>query len=63
MWLYELKMQKGPGLQQHVNTFKILTNQFVGIATNSYDHLVISTTYRKDIIILDVVTTRILSHC
>lgn len=77
-WLYNLKMSERSNLNQHVNVFNdIITDQVRLVVKidnedkkiilffsllDSYDHLMITLTYMKYTINLEVITATFLSH-
>lgn len=76
--LYRLKMQKGPDLQQHVNTFNKIIIDLVKLGVTvddedkaiillssllgSFENLVTTLTYKKDFIKLHDITAILQSH-
>ena len=76
--LYSLHMKKGSDLLKHLNMFNMLNTQLSSFGVNyedkdkallllvllhtSFDHLVTTLMYKKEIVVLDKVTNAILSH-
>ena len=76
--LYSLHMKEGSDLLEHPNTFNMLNTQLSSFGVNcevedkallllaslptSFDHLVTTLMYRKDTIVLEEVTSALLSH-
>ena len=76
--LYSLHMKEGSNLLEHLNTFNILNTQLSSFRVNyenedkallllaslptSFDHLVTTLMYGKETIVLEEVTSALLSH-
>ena len=76
--LYSLHMKEGSDLLEHLNTFSMLNTQLPSFGVNfededkallllaslptSFDHLVTTLMYGKEIIVLEEVTSALLSH-
>ena len=76
--LYSLHMKEGSDLLEHLNMFNMLNTQLSSLGVNyedkdkallllvllhtSFDHLVTTLMYKKEIVVLDKVTNAILSH-
>ena len=76
--LYSLHMKDGSNLLEHLNTFNMLNTQLSSFGVNyededkallllallptHVDHLVTTLMYRKEIVVLDEVTSALLSH-
>ena len=76
--LYSLHMKEGSDLLEHLNMFNMLNTQLSSFGVNyedkdkallllvllhtSFDHLVTTLMYKKEIVVLDKVTNAILSH-
>ena len=76
--LYSLHMKEGSDLLEHLNTFNILNTQLSSFRVNyenedkallllaslptSFDHLVTTLMYGKETIVLEEVTSALLSH-
>ena len=76
--LYSLHMKEGSDLLEHLNTFNMLNTQLSSLGVNyededkallllaslptSFDHLVTTLMYRNEAIVLEEVTSVLLSH-